>query len=99
MPRYQRAQDSRRVASRAVRHGGTAGLRRGAGADFDQGSLQNFPIGTVAGTALLGAVAPEHVAAFLRALQRGAAGRGHQRPRGEVARRARAELTKETAAT
>ena len=40
-------------------------------ADFDQGSLQNFPIGTVAGTASWVRSHPGTVAAFLRAMAQG----------------------------
>jgi NitT/TauT family transport system substrate-binding protein len=40
-------------------------------ADFDQGSLQNFPIGTVAGTTSWVQSHPHTVAAFLRALEQG----------------------------
>jgi len=36
-------------------------------ADFDQGSLQNFPIGTIAGNASWVQAHPNTVAAFLRA--------------------------------
>ena len=51
-------------------------------ADFDQGSLQNFPIGTLVGTSALGADAPEHGRRVPARLQRGPAGRGHQPRRG-----------------
>jgi NitT/TauT family transport system substrate-binding protein len=40
-------------------------------ADFDQGSLQNFPIGTVVGNATWIQSHPDSVAAFLRAFQQG----------------------------
>jgi NitT/TauT family transport system substrate-binding protein len=40
-------------------------------ADFDQGSLQNFPIGTVVGNATWIQSHPDTVAAFLRAFQQG----------------------------
>jgi NitT/TauT family transport system substrate-binding protein len=40
-------------------------------ADFDQGALQNFPIGTIAGTTSWVRSHPDTVAAFLRALQQG----------------------------
>jgi len=40
-------------------------------ADFDQGSLQNFPIGTVAGNASWVRDHPRTVAAFLRAFEQG----------------------------
>ena len=40
-------------------------------ADFDQGSLQNFPIGTVAGTTSWVRSHPGTVAAFLRAMEQG----------------------------
>jgi NitT/TauT family transport system substrate-binding protein len=40
-------------------------------ADFDQGSLQNFPIGCYIGTAQWVRTHPNTVAAFLRALQKG----------------------------
>jgi NitT/TauT family transport system substrate-binding protein len=40
-------------------------------ADFDQGSLQNFPIGCYIGTAQWVQTHPNTVAAFLRALQKG----------------------------
>jgi NitT/TauT family transport system substrate-binding protein len=40
-------------------------------ADFDQGSLQNFPIGTVVGNATWIQSHPDTVAAFLRAFQEG----------------------------
>jgi NitT/TauT family transport system substrate-binding protein len=40
-------------------------------ADFDQGSLQDFPIGTVAGTSSWVRAHPNTVAAFLRAFQQG----------------------------
>jgi NitT/TauT family transport system substrate-binding protein len=40
-------------------------------ADFDQGALQNFPIGTIAGTTSWVQSHPNTVAAFLRALQQG----------------------------
>ena len=40
-------------------------------ADFDQGSLQDFPIGTVAGSTSWVQSHPNTVAAFLRALQQG----------------------------
>jgi NitT/TauT family transport system substrate-binding protein len=40
-------------------------------ADFDQGSLQNFPIGTIVGTAQWVKSNPDTVAAFLRAYNQG----------------------------
>lgn len=40
-------------------------------ADFDQGALQDFPIGTIAGTASWVRSHPNTVAAFLRALKQG----------------------------
>ena len=40
-------------------------------ADFDQGSLQNFPIGTIVGTAAWVQSHPNTVAAFLRAYDEG----------------------------
>jgi NitT/TauT family transport system substrate-binding protein len=40
-------------------------------ADFDQGSMQNFPIGTYIGTTKWVTSHPNTIAAFLRALQRG----------------------------
>jgi len=40
-------------------------------ADFDQGALQNFPIGTIAGSTSWVQSHPNTVAAFLRALQQG----------------------------
>lgn len=40
-------------------------------ADFDQGSMQNFPIGTYIGTNKWVTAHPQTIAAFLRALQKG----------------------------
>jgi NitT/TauT family transport system substrate-binding protein len=40
-------------------------------ADFDQGSMQNFPIGTYIGTSKWVTTHPQTIAAFLRALQKG----------------------------
>ena len=40
-------------------------------ADFDQGSLQNFPIGTIVGSAQWVKANPDTIAAFLRAYDQG----------------------------
>ncbi len=58
-------------------------------ADFNQGSLQNFPIGTIAGTASWVQSHPKHGRGVPARLQRGPAGRRHRpRRRGGRARRA-----------
>jgi NitT/TauT family transport system substrate-binding protein len=68
-------------------------------ADFDQGSLQNFPIGTVVGTAQWVQAHPKTVAAFLRAYQEGQQVADTDRAAVEQALVAHTGVTKEVAAT
>jgi NitT/TauT family transport system substrate-binding protein len=62
-------------------------------ADFDQGSLQNFPIGGYIGTAQWVQSHPETVAAFLRALEEGQQVADTDRPAVEAALMDKANLT------
>jgi NitT/TauT family transport system substrate-binding protein len=68
-------------------------------ADFDQGSLQSFPIGTVAGTASWVQSHPNTVAAFLRAYQQGQQVADTDRAAVEQALVTHTGVTKEIAAT
>jgi NitT/TauT family transport system substrate-binding protein len=68
-------------------------------ADFDQGSLQNFPIGTVAGTAQWVQSHPNTVAAFLRAYNEGQQVADSDRAAVESALVTHTGVTKEIAAT
>lgn len=69
-------------------------------ADFNQGSLQNFPIGTIAGNASWVQSHPNTVAAFLRAYNEGQQVADSNRAAVEAALVAHVpQLTKETAAT
>ena len=68
-------------------------------ADFNQGSLQNFPIGTVAGTASWVQSHPNTVAAFLRAYQEGQQVADTNRSVVEQALVTNTHVTKEIAAT
>jgi len=86
----QRAQDSRRVASRAVRHGGQQDYGAVQVADFDQGSRRTSRSAPSRATPL-GASHPNTVAAFLRAYNEGSRSRHQPGRGGEVARRRRAE--------
>jgi len=68
-------------------------------ADFDQGSLQNFPIGTVAGSTSWVQSHPNTVAAFLRAYQEGQQVADTDRAAVEQALVTHTGVTKEVAAT
>jgi NitT/TauT family transport system substrate-binding protein len=68
-------------------------------ADFDQGSLQNFPIGTVVGDAKWVQSNPKTVAAFLRAYQEGQQVADTDRAAVEQALVTHTGVTKEIAAT
>lgn len=68
-------------------------------ADFNQGSLQNFPIGTVAGSASWVQSHPSTVAAFLRAYQAGQQVADTNRAAVEQALVTHTGVTKEIAAT
>jgi NitT/TauT family transport system substrate-binding protein len=68
-------------------------------ADFNQGSLQNFPIGTIAGTASWVQSHPKTVAAFLRAYSEGQQVADTDRAAVEAALVAHTGVTKEIAAT
>ena len=68
-------------------------------ADFNQGSLQNFPIGTVAGSASWVQSHPNTVAAFLRAYQEGQQVADTNRAAVEQALVTHTGVTKEIAAT
>jgi NitT/TauT family transport system substrate-binding protein len=68
-------------------------------ADFDQGSLQNFPIGTVAGSTSWVQSHPKTVAAFLRAYQEGQQVADTDRAAVEQALVTHTGVTKVTAAT
>jgi NitT/TauT family transport system substrate-binding protein len=68
-------------------------------ADFDQGSLQNFPIGTIAGNTSWVQSHPNTVAAFLRAYQEGQQVADTNRAAVEQALVAHTGVTKEIAAT
>ncbi|TVZ04297.1 ABC transporter substrate-binding protein [Trebonia kvetii] len=68
-------------------------------ADFNQGSLQNFPIGTIAGTASWVQSHPNTVAAFLRAYNEGQQVADTDRAAVEAALVAHTGVTKEIAAT
>lgn len=68
-------------------------------ADFDQGSMQNFPIGTVAGTAQWVQSHPNTVAAFLRAYNEGQQVADGDRAAVEAALVKHTGVTKEIAAT
>jgi NitT/TauT family transport system substrate-binding protein len=68
-------------------------------ADFDQGSLQNFPIGTVVGNAPWVQSHPNTVAAFLRAFQEGQQVADTNRAAVEQALVTHTGVTKEIAAT
>jgi NitT/TauT family transport system substrate-binding protein len=68
-------------------------------ADFDQGSLQNFPIGTIAGDTSWVQSHPNTVGAFLRAYQQGQQVADTNRAAVEQALVAHTGVTKEIAAT
>jgi NitT/TauT family transport system substrate-binding protein len=68
-------------------------------ADFDQGSLQNFPIGTVVGSSQWVQSNPNTVAAFLRAYQEGQQVADTDRAAVEQALVAHTGVTQEIAAT
>jgi NitT/TauT family transport system substrate-binding protein len=68
-------------------------------ADFDQGSLQNFPIGTVVGSTQWVQSHPSTVAAFLRAYQQGQQVADTNRAAVEQALVTHTGVTKEVAAT
>ena len=68
-------------------------------ADFDQGSMQNFPIGTVVGSTQWVQSHPSTVAAFLRAYQQGQQVADTNRAAVEQALVAHTGVTKEVAAT
>ena len=51
-------------------------------ADFDQGSLQNFPIGTIVGISAVGEVQPQYDRGVPARLRPGPADRGHRPERG-----------------
>jgi NitT/TauT family transport system substrate-binding protein len=68
-------------------------------ADFDQGSLQSFPIGTVVGSTQWVQSHPKTVAAFLRAYQEGQQVADTDRAAVEQALVAHTGVTKEVAAT
>ncbi len=68
-------------------------------ADFNQGSLQNFPIGTIAGSASWVQAHPNTVAAFLRAFQEGQQVADTNRAAVEQALVAHTRVTKQIAAT
>lgn len=68
-------------------------------ADFDQGSLQNFPIGTIVGTAEWVQAHPKTVAAFLRAYKEGQQVADSDRAAVEQALVAHTGVTKQVAAT
>ncbi len=68
-------------------------------ADFDQGSLESFPIGTVAGTRSWVASHPNTIAAFLRAYQQGQQVADTNRSAVEATLVKHTGVTKELAAT
>ena len=68
-------------------------------ADFDQGSLENFPIGTVVGTRSWVASHPNTIAAFLRAYKQGQQVADTNRSAVEAALVRHTGVTKELAAT
>jgi len=68
-------------------------------ADFDQGSLQNFPIGTIVGNATWVQSHPNTVAAFLRAYNEGQQVADTDRAAVESALVVHTGVTKEVAAT
>jgi NitT/TauT family transport system substrate-binding protein len=68
-------------------------------ADFDQGSLQNFPIGTIVGSSQWVQSHPNTVAAFLRAFQEGQQVADTDRAAVEQALVTHTGVTKEIAAT
>lgn len=68
-------------------------------ADFDEGSLQNFPIGTIAGSTSWVQSHPNTVAAFLRAYQQGQQVADTDRAAVEQALVTNTGVTKEVAAT
>ena len=68
-------------------------------ADFDQGALENFPIGTVVGSASWVQAHPNTVAAFLRAYQQGQQVADTNRSAVEQALVTHTGVSKQTAAT